>query len=507
MGVKSISRSFIQLVSSKILIQIVQIATIPIVLRYYEPDEYGKVALYSALLGIFMIFINSTENTKIRFSREEYDSYGGFNKTFWGIIFIKLPIVLVSFFLILFFRSEILAYTDLPVSIIIVLYISSFFSLFTGSTQLLFSQEKFGLGAALSLIRIVIRLGFITLLILHIIPPIAIALILATLISTSLIDVLVIIILNKKIGIPKFDFKWIWMMTKFSVPFLFIIGGALTVDFIDSIVIRKYMSFNELGIYSVGYKLFSFVLVPFVMIQTIITPKMISAFNSKDDDKIGRFYTLISNQVTLFIAQIISFGVLFFPLLVYFVGDKYIESVPIIAILFISSAWLPASSMIEPFFLASKKIGTIILAYLLMAGVNIVLDFILVPKIGIKGAAISTVCAYFTTFIVFSLSINRFVSVNLFESILFGIPIIIVCTLVALGTNFLIIICSYVLFSFVIWYISYRRRLFNDYSLSFFKKTGLPDFLEFLFMKFYEMILKKMKSKESSEYKIRSIYL
>jgi len=493
---KSISRSFLQLVSSKILIQIVQIATIPIVLRYYEPDEYGKVAIYSALLGIFMIFINSTENTKIRFSREEYDNDGGFNKTFWGIIFIKLPIVLISFFLIVFFRTEILAYTDLPDSIIIVFFIASFFSLFTGSTQLLFSQEKFGLGAALSLIRIVIRLGFIALLVLNAIRPLAIALIITTLISTCLIDVLVIIILNKKIGRPRFNYEWIWMMLKFSVPFLFIIGGALTVDYIDSIVIRKYLSFNELGIYSVGYKLYSFVLVPFVMISTIITPKMISAFNNKDHDKIGRFYTLISNQVTLFITQIISFGVLFFPLLVYFVGNKYIESVPIIAILFISTAWLPASSMIEPFFLASKKIRTIILAYLLMAIVNILLDFILVPKIGIKGAAISTVCAYFTSFIVFSFSIKRFIYVNIYESILFVFPLVIVCIMVALRTNFYLIFCSYAIGSLLIWIVSYRRRLYNDYSLSFFKKMGLPGFLDPLFIKIYErMVIRKSNNR------------
>ena len=489
MSLKSTTQSFLQLVSSKLIVQFIQVLTVPIVLRFYLPNDYGKVALYSSIFSVYMIFIGFTETAKIRFSREEFEKTGKFTKSYWGTLLLRIPFIILALISVYLNAQKILTYTSLSPSILWVIYISIISSAITGSTQFLFSLEKFKLGAIINLLRSLIRILFIVLLITKLLAPTPIVLILFTLISTKSIDIIVLFFIKNKIGQPEIDWAWTKDMISFSLPFLLIIAGGLTVDYIDAIIIKRYMTFSDLGVYSVAYKLYSFGIVPFVIINTVVTPRVISIFNAQKIDSLKRFYKKILPQVYFFINQLLLIFIVFSPLLIYFVGQRYYDSIPVIAVLFGSLSWFPLIYLNEAYFVASKRTKGILLSNVSMAVINIALDIILVQKIGIMGAAVGTFVARFVAFGISAIYMYKNLRISNIYLIFINIPIIFSTTLIITDIPFPYTVSIMIILSTVSWFFAYKIRMFNNESLIFFRNIGMPHTVEKYFVWFYKKLI------------------
>lgn len=489
MSLKNTSKSFFQLFSSGVIVFICNFFIFSLFLNYYVPEEYGKVALFEVIYGILTIFLFFTERAKVRFGREEFDNTKKYNKTYWSIVIIKIPIVTITSILILIYSNSIKDYIGISNEIIFVLVSFSIISLFSGNIKFLNVEEKFNIISLLKFIKVATGVLGIFLLSFNIIKPIAIFLIIIAISNFIIQEIITLFFIYKKIGFFSTNWKWTKLILLFSLPFIFHFLSARTCDYIDTIVINKYLTIQDVGVYAVAYKFRAFSIIPLAIISTIISPKLISLYIKNKSDKIKWFYFKIVAQISFFITQIAAIVVLLLPLLIILIGHKYVDVISPLAILLITFAWTPIVYIMLPFFYASKKIYPHILSNIILAVTNVLLAFILIPLIGIMGGAISTILSEGLSFIIHGIYFKKYFEVNNLKHIKFGFPLIITAISVAIGLNWILIFILFLTSSLITWSFAFKKQIFDEESLNFYKKIGLPKIIEQYFIKIYSKYL------------------
>lgn len=186
-----------------------------------------------------------------------------------------------------------------------------------------------------------------------------------------------------------FDYSVFKMFIGFAVPFALagIIGRLYSYS--DSLLMSKMLSSQELGWWSVPYKItFAFQFVP-VALSASVYPVMSELFLTQKD-KIG--YLFLKSWRYLFtIVFPISFGLIALatPVIIKLYKPQFAPAIPVLRILLISLIFGYLSFITGATLNASnrQKTQTSLLAFALVA--NILANLILLPKIGIMGAAYS----------------------------------------------------------------------------------------------------------------------
>lgn len=163
----------------------------------------------------------------------------------------------------------------------------------------------------------------------------------------------------------------------------------------DKIMIKSYLGLRELGIYTIGMQLSSVLAILIVPIQNSLFPKFLKLYR-EDYKKYYNFY-LISNMIITQIYLIITFisivVVNYSFQYVYskeYTGAIIIYSILAFSILFKANGSLQSSHMTIKNITKKSFYKT-----LLSLVVNIILNMILIPKLGINGAAIATLVTQF----------------------------------------------------------------------------------------------------------------
>ena len=184
-----------------------------------------------------------------------------------------------------------------------------------------------------------------------------------------------------------FDWEKCKEMLRFSLPLVFSSVGVFFALYLDRIAIKSLMSMESLGVYAVGYRVATVVSLALVGFQMALTPLIYKNYQNesapKDIEQIFRcFLALICPLIliaTLFADDILALVAT--P--VY--ADAYQVIFPLAMAFLLSNVYLFA-----PGVWIAKKTGWISGINVVVAGVNIALNFTLIPLLGIVGAAIAT---------------------------------------------------------------------------------------------------------------------
>ena len=174
-----------------------------------------------------------------------------------------------------------------------------------------------------------------------------------------------------------------------AVPF-----GALSsfvVNWVDIWVIRAYMSTEEVGLYAWAYMITSLVPLVFAPFAALFTPAMVDARVSRNHDPIRKL-----GQFSLRAMLLLSvFGIVALPLvnpaLKILMGERYLTTYPVLIVLLSAIPFQFLSYLITPIGNAFENlISRIVFVSAFVAVVNVIGDVLLVPLIGITGAALTT---------------------------------------------------------------------------------------------------------------------
>lgn len=371
--------------------------TVPITTRLLSPEQYGISSLITTVTSfMFVICCLGTEQGFVRFFYEEKEENRG--NLLYNCLFYPIFISSIVFILICILKDKIsiflLGYKEKSIWLIFIGMIF-FSSLNNFSLLIIRMQQK---GKLYSFFNVLSKsLEFFFILILYkLYGDNYKILIFATLFSLILV-VTISIIIEKNIwkfkGKAKTNKKEILL---YSLPLT--LTMALNWIFVssDKIIIKMLSNTTELGLYSGAFKIIALLSVLQTGFTTFWTPVSLEHYikNSKDLN----FYKKVNDYLSLIFFSI-GIGILMFRnIIVLLLGGKYYEAIYIIPMLVFIPIMYLLSETTHIGISLKKKTKYYLYISIIVSITNLIGNIILVPKLGAKGAAISTGVSYILFF-------------------------------------------------------------------------------------------------------------
>jgi O-antigen/teichoic acid export membrane protein len=178
---------------------------------------------------------------------------------------------------------------------------------------------------------------------------------------------------------------------------LWMIAGAVSMYIINwagTFVLRYSVTIEEVGIYNLAYKFFKGFMVLIYIIPSYFLPHI--SENIGNAEKIKAY--LFHKRPRILLLGLVCFAlawVLIPYVLNLLYSDKFNDAVPVIRILIIGCLLFLYTAMYGPLFGALKIYKFQQIASITQVIITIILNFLLIPRFGLKGAAIATVLSYF----------------------------------------------------------------------------------------------------------------
>ena len=163
---------------------------------------------------------------------------------------------------------------------------------------------------------------------------------------------------------------------------------------VDQVMIRHFLDETAVGLYSAAIKLVEiWYFIPGIICGSLL-PAIINARKVSQEkffSRLRKLYFLLGGMAVV-IALLLS---AFAPIIVNFLfGNAYFESIGILRIYVWSGVGFFLNAGFYQYFLAENRLKTIFYFYLFLMVLNIALNFILISKFGITGAAWATMISY-----------------------------------------------------------------------------------------------------------------
>ncbi|GAB4291639.1 MAG: oligosaccharide flippase family protein [Ignavibacteriaceae bacterium] len=373
---------------------------VPFYTNIFYPEDYGIITNLYAFIALFnIIYLYGMDSAYIRFATEKEvgEEADNFSTPYLTILFTSLVFSL----LLITFRETFGNLLGLPQQMHYLLLITSSI-LFTDSLsaipfirlRLEHKAKKF---AVFKLINIGITIILNIILIIYLRLGIK-----AVFISNLAASVLTLILLLPDIRttmVFRIRKKILKRFLKFGIPYLPAGIAGIIIQVIDRPIMEHLTDLKTLGIYQANYKLGIFMMLFVNMFQYAWQPFFMQESKEKNAkevfSKVFSYFTIIAGFIlvilSLFINDIIHFNIGGYTL----IGRQYWEGlyiVPVVLLAYIFNGFYVIFT--AGVFIKEKSIYLPVVTGL-GALVNIIANFILIPVIGIMGAALATLLSYF----------------------------------------------------------------------------------------------------------------
>lgn len=200
------------------------------------------------------------------------------------------------------------------------------------------------------------------------------------------------------LNFKRIDRELLHTMLQYSIPLIPAQILWLITNSSDSFMTTHYLGSEANGILSASYKIPNLVATVYLMFGQAWNMSAILENDSEDRDK---FYTNVFN-LNQCLLYILAAGCLMIvqPLTSVWLGESFQESVRYSPILIYSSIFSCFTTFLGSIYLASKETKRSMITSLFSGIINVGLNIILIPRIGLYGPPISTVVSYLVVFII-----------------------------------------------------------------------------------------------------------
>ena len=365
------------------------------VARYLGPEQYGLMSYVMSYVAIFQVLaFFGMDNIEIREESkmpEEKDKIIGTAfglKLFFAIVTIGLVALTTCIF-------EADSFTKWMIMLYSLSMIMNSFSVIRNYFTSLVWNEYI---VKTEITRTFIGAGIkVALLLLH--APLA-WFIAATLFDTILIAGGYLVSYCSKIdSIRKWRFDKTIAIYLIKQSFPLLLSGAAVVVYtkIDQVIIRHLLNTESVGYYSVADRFVEICLfIPTILSQTI-TPILVQAYseNKSEYDQKSQQFMNIMVWSTLILCVVICLIAL--PMVRYTFGTQYLLSVPILQIMVFKVVGYALAQSSGAMIIVESKQKYTLFRNIIGCGACIVLNYLLIPNFGLKGAAyasiLTSICA------------------------------------------------------------------------------------------------------------------
>ncbi len=182
----------------------------------------------------------------------------------------------------------------------------------------------------------------------------------------------------------------------YALPYVFSIAISSIFQALDRLFINRYCGYAEVGIYASAISIIHIFAIVQNSFTTVWMPNAIKRFSEKQNDR--QYYADMSKRVTLLMFFLGVLLILFKDFIVMLLGEKYRDAVGIIPFLTFMPIMYTISETTVIGLVFMKRSNLQIIPPSIACIVNGLGNYILVPILGGKGAAISTGVSYIVFF-------------------------------------------------------------------------------------------------------------
>jgi O-antigen/teichoic acid export membrane protein len=195
--------------------------------------------------------------------------------------------------------------------------------------------------------------------------------------------------------VARFDLSALKRMLGFSLPFVPSSLGVILALYVDRLVIKELLSITEVGIYGVAYRFASAAGLLMLGFQGALTPLIYSHFREPGTPlELARIFRLF---VAFALALLLSLGLFSGEIVAIFTSPRYYHAATLIPLL-VPAVLLSSMYIFAPGLSIAKRSGCIAFISITTAGLNLLLNFALVPQFGTRGAALGTLISAMLSF-------------------------------------------------------------------------------------------------------------
>jgi len=400
---------------SKIISAILSLLSISLFTRIFDADAYGQYLLFvSYVTLICSLFFWWHRLSVYRYYHKYKDQYGSFLNTSYSSFFFIVLLLLSASVAIYFwpFENQELILGLIPFCISAAIFKSNF-----DLNQSLFNISRRDYLFCFSIIFRPLLFVSISMILHQYLKIHDNALMYAFIISFFLVAIISDFIIFKNTSAGGFEKKIMTKFYSYGFPLtgLFIFDYILT--FSDRLLIGHYLGSEMVGMYGANYDLIKMMVLFGMIIQGyIIYPELNKTFEKNNLIEVKKIMTFNLNIfVTVFLPLCIFIIYFNNSISSLFIGNQFTplssELIPIFSIIFL--LWGIKIHHIDYIFQLKEK--TSVSMYILFFGslINLILNFILIPRMELIGASYATLSSYFIILLVSFIISRNFLKVKI----------------------------------------------------------------------------------------------
>lgn len=395
---RNAGRNYGTLVAAQAAVAAFSFASVWLVTRHLGTEGYGGVVAVIAASQVAQIFVNWTAISLARYGVEEFVRTGSIANSFWARTAIFLPNTLLVLLCGPLWLPFLAGWLKLPPEAgwLIAAH-------FVASASWLHVQQAMQAaklpreqGLMLAAERVLI---FVALCILmwagHLNALSAVA---AYIAAPALMTVAGIRRLAAYMSwSPSGGITSMGPVLRFSIPLIpYSLVGYFSTNYLDAIFITQYMSRADLGIYSVAYQINGIMMQLPLLAGSLLLPLFVTLQSTEKSQRIDAYLSRALPLITLVASLAAALAAVVMRVLIPAVfGEDAAGSVMVFAVLTAATAVaVPAIMGFGPLTNAISATIVSAVASLLAAATNVLGNYLLIPRYGLKGCAWATVAAY-----------------------------------------------------------------------------------------------------------------
>jgi O-antigen/teichoic acid export membrane protein len=416
---------------------------VPVQTWLIDPNQLGKAAMYTMAFQLTSLFLNlGIDQAYVR----EYNAEKDKKNLLWNTFLIPFIFSLIIMFVYLYFYEpiSILLFDSVEKYIIQILaFVLPFAIIFRFNTLIIRMKEKAKLFSFVQIFQKLMTLGFTVIILLFFNRNFK-GIIQAQFFSMVSIAILTTVI-NLKDWLYKFkiDRKLIKKVVLFGLPIIPASIMAWVLNSMDKIALRTWADFEAIGLYSAAFKIVGIIIIVQQAFATFWAP---TVYRWYENNVAKEKYEIVSNKLNSIMILLFGFIILFKDLIIKILSPEYSEASVIIPFLMFYPIMYTLSETTQMGISFSRKTYYNIIVTGVSGGINILGNYLLVPKYGALGASISTGISYIIFFWLRTI-ISRFlwVKLNIKRHIISTIMMIFFAFLSIMYNNFIINFFSFIL--------------------------------------------------------------
>lgn len=372
---------------------------VPFYTNIFPPDEYGIVAnlyIFIAILNIIYIFGMDAAYLKFASNKSIASDKDKFSTPYLAVMFVSL---FLSLFIILI-KGSIISIFEVPASYSYLVYYTSYILFIDALCVIPFIklriERKAKKFATFKIINILTNVFFNLLLVLYFRWGIE-AVFVSNLIASLLTLIILLPDIIKELK-PVINISLLSRLIKFGLPYLPAGLGSMLIQGIDRPILTNLTDLTTAGIYNANYKLGIFMMLFVNMFQYAWQPFFLQQAEEKDAKKVFSkvltYFTFAASIILVFVSLYIDdiVKVNFFGITL--IGSAYWSGLVIVPIILFGYLFNGLYVVFTAGIYIEEKSVYIPLVTGIGALVNVVVNLLLIPILGIIGAALATLLSY-----------------------------------------------------------------------------------------------------------------